>query len=117
MMKSYNPTEFRRQYLCEPEPTKPTALDIWYEEALKFVEDHYDKNNISIEKSPHDKELHITISRKDTVLLSYFMPVNDIRNEDIIPDAHECFRAYVRRFFPKILQSMYNTLLLGGSLK
>lgn len=97
--------------------TKSTALDIWYEEALKFVEGHYDKENISIEKSPHDKELHIAISRKDAVLLSYFMPVNDIRNEDIFSDAHECVRAYVRRFFPKILQSMYNTLLLGGSLK
>ena len=96
--------------------TKPTALDIWYEEALKFVEGHYDKENISIVRT-QDKELYITISRKDAVLLSYFMPVSDIRNEDIIPDAHECVRAYVRRFFPKILQSMYNTLLLGGSLK
>lgn len=97
--------------------TKPTALDIWYEEALKFIESHHDKNNISIEKSPYDKKLHITISRKDTLLLSYFMPVNDIRNEDIIPDVYECVRAYVRRFFPMILQSIYNTLLLGGSLK
>jgi hypothetical protein len=96
--------------------TKPTALDIWYEEALKFVENHYDKDNISIVKT-QDKKLYIVIYRKDKALLSYYMPVNDIKNEDIIPDAHECFRAYVRRFFPKILQSMYNTLLLGGSLK